>query len=163
AGAELQAELRVRDSRFWPAVARGTVGLAERWMEDAWDCNDMVALARMFVRELPAFDRVRRLLVPAQRAARLIPRNTRPGARRNEAGLADRVTVLLEDYRELTGRFDKLVSIEMIEAVGWQYFDLFFRRCSELLRPDGAMLLQAIVIDDAAFEAEKASKSFTNT
>src|SRR5437773_11212278 len=75
AGAELQAELRVRDSRFWPAVARGTVGLAERWMEDAWDCNDMVALARMFVRELPAFDRVRRLLVPAPRAARLIPRN----------------------------------------------------------------------------------------
>ena len=53
------------------------------------------------------------------------------------AGLEDRVTVLLEDYRDLDGRYDKLVSIEMIEAVGWQYFDVFFRRCGELLRPDG--------------------------
>ena len=49
-----------------------------------------------------------------------------------EAGLEDRVTVLLEDYRDLRGRYDKLVSIEMIEAVGWQYFPTFFRRCSEL-------------------------------
>ncbi len=76
------------------------------------------------------------------------------------AGLEDRVTVLLEDYRDLRGRFDKLVSIEMIEAVGWQYFELFFRRCSELLRPDGLMLLQAITIDDRAYEVEKASRSF---
>jgi cyclopropane-fatty-acyl-phospholipid synthase len=76
------------------------------------------------------------------------------------AGLDDRVTVLLEDYRDLRGRFDKLVSIEMIEAVGWQYFDLFFRRCSELLHPDGLMLLQAIVIDDRVYELEKASRSF---
>ena len=51
-----------------------------------------------------------------------------------EAGLQDRVTVLLEDYRELRGRYDKLVSIEMIEAVGWQYFPTFFRRCSELVQ-----------------------------
>jgi cyclopropane-fatty-acyl-phospholipid synthase len=77
-----------------------------------------------------------------------------------EAGLDDRVTVLLEDYRDLSGRYDKLVSIEMIEAVGWQYFDLFFRRCAELLHPDGLMLLQAIVIDDRAFELEKTSRSF---
>ena len=54
-----------------------------------------------------------------------------------EAGLGDRVNVVLEDYRDLRGRFDKLVSIEMIEAVGWQYFDMFFRRCAELLRPTG--------------------------
>ncbi len=47
-----------------------------------------------------------------------------------EAGLEDRVTVLLEDYRDLSGSYDKLVSIEMIEAVGWQYFPTFFRRCS---------------------------------
>ncbi|MDP9135319.1 MAG: cyclopropane-fatty-acyl-phospholipid synthase family protein, partial [Actinomycetota bacterium] len=79
------------------------------------------------------------------------------------AGLADRVTVLLEDYRDLTGTYDKLVSVEMIEAVGWQYFDTFFHRCSELLEPDGAMLLQAITIDDAAYEVEKASRSFANT
>lgn len=80
-----------------------------------------------------------------------------------ELGLAGRVTVLDRDYRDLTGRFDKLVSIEMIEAVGWQYFDTFFRKCSELIQPDGLMLLQAIVIADDAYEVEKASKSFANT
>ncbi|MCW3032836.1 MAG: class SAM-dependent methyltransferase [Solirubrobacterales bacterium] len=80
-----------------------------------------------------------------------------------EAGLSDRVTVLCEDYRALTGSYDKLVSIEMIEAVGWQYFGRFFSRCSELLRPDGAMMLQAIVIDDRAYEVEKAGRSFINT
>ena len=80
-----------------------------------------------------------------------------------EAGLADRVTVLFEDYRELRGRYDKLVSIEMIEAVGWQYFPTFFRRCSELVADDGAMLLQAIVIEDRAYEVEKAGRSFINT
>jgi cyclopropane-fatty-acyl-phospholipid synthase len=79
------------------------------------------------------------------------------------AGLEDRVTVLLEDYRALAGRYDKLVSIEMIEAVGWQNFPIYFRRCSELLTEDGAMLLQAIVIDDRAYEVEKAGKSFINT
>ena len=80
-----------------------------------------------------------------------------------KAGLADRVTVLLKDYRDLRGSYDKLVSIEMIEAVGWQHLGTFFARCSELLEPDGAMLLQAITIDDRAYEVEKASKSFINT
>ncbi|HYI80702.1 MAG TPA: cyclopropane-fatty-acyl-phospholipid synthase family protein [Thermoleophilaceae bacterium] len=79
------------------------------------------------------------------------------------AGLTDSVTVLLEDYRDLGGSYDKLVSVEMIEAVGWQYFATFFRRCSELLEPHGAMLLQAITIDDSAYEVEKASRSFANT
>jgi cyclopropane-fatty-acyl-phospholipid synthase len=77
-----------------------------------------------------------------------------------DAGLEKRVTVLLDDYRDLRGRYDKLATIEMIEAVGWQYFDLFFRRCGELLDPRGLMLLQAIVIDDRAYEVEKASRSF---
>jgi cyclopropane-fatty-acyl-phospholipid synthase len=77
-----------------------------------------------------------------------------------EAGLEDHVRVVLEDYRDLRGRFDKLVSIEMIEAVGWQYFDLFFRRCGELLRPSGLMLLQAITVEDRAYELEKAARSF---
>ena len=76
------------------------------------------------------------------------------------AGLEDRVTVLLTDYRDLRGRYDKLVSIEMIEAVGWQYFERFFRRCGELLRDDGLMLLQAITIDDRAYQVEKTSRSF---
>jgi cyclopropane-fatty-acyl-phospholipid synthase len=76
------------------------------------------------------------------------------------AGLSDRVTVLMRDYRDLSGTFDKLVSIEMIEAVGWQDIGRFFARCSELLSPHGAMLLQAITIDDRAYEVEKASRSF---
>jgi cyclopropane-fatty-acyl-phospholipid synthase len=79
------------------------------------------------------------------------------------AGLSGRVTLLMEDYRDLRGRYDKLVSIEMIEAVGWQYFDGFFARCSDLLAPNGLMLLQAIVIDDRLYEVEKASRTFANT
>ena len=79
------------------------------------------------------------------------------------AGLEDRVEVLLEDYRDLRGTYDKLVSIEMIEAVGWRHFGTFFSRCSELLEPDGAMLLQAIAIEDRAYDVEKASRSFMNT
>lgn len=68
------------------------------------------------------------------------------------ARLEDRVTLLLEDYRELHGRFDKLVSIEMIEAVGAKYLDGYFRQCSSLLADDGAMLLQAITIQDQLYE-----------
>jgi len=77
-----------------------------------------------------------------------------------EAGLDDRIEIVLKDYRDLSGRYDKLVSIEMIEAVGWQYFEEYFRRCSELLEPAGRMLLQAITIDDRVYEIEKASRSF---
>jgi cyclopropane-fatty-acyl-phospholipid synthase len=79
------------------------------------------------------------------------------------AGVADRVTVLCEDYRDLRGSYDKLVSIEMIEAVGWRDFDTFFARCSNLLADDGSMLLQGIVIDDRAYAVEKASRSFIRT
>ena len=78
------------------------------------------------------------------------------------AGVEDLVTVLLEDYRDLSGSYDKLVSLEMIEAVGWRHFGTFFGRCSRLLAPDGLMLLQAITIEDPAYEAEKASRSFIN-
>jgi cyclopropane-fatty-acyl-phospholipid synthase len=80
-----------------------------------------------------------------------------------EAGLGDRVTVLLEDYRDLRGTYDRLVSIEMIEAVGWQYFDEFFRRCGELLSEDGLMFLQAIAIEDDLYEVEKTTRTFANT
>ncbi|MGH2925207.1 MAG: class I SAM-dependent methyltransferase [Solirubrobacterales bacterium] len=75
------------------------------------------------------------------------------------AGVDHLVTVLGADYRDLAGRYDKLVSIEMIEAVGWQYFDRFFERCSELLEPDGLLFLQAITVDDRAYEAEKGTRS----
>ncbi len=80
-----------------------------------------------------------------------------------EAGLGDRVEVLMEDYRDLRGSFDRLVSVEMIEAVGWRHFDEYFRRCSELLSSKGLMLLQAITIDDRLYETEKAARSFANT
>jgi cyclopropane-fatty-acyl-phospholipid synthase len=68
-----------------------------------------------------------------------------------EAGLADRVEVLLSDYRDLTGRYDKLVSIEMIEAIGHRNFDTYFSTCSRLLKDDGRMLLQAITISDQRY------------
>jgi|SRR5215211_1119111 len=83
--------------------------------------------------------------------------------RMREAGVEDRVRVLFEDYRDVRGRYDKLVSIEMIEAVGWRGFPEYFRRCGELLTPHGSMLLQAITIDDRAYEVEKASRSFIKT
>jgi cyclopropane-fatty-acyl-phospholipid synthase len=84
-------------------------------------------------------------------------------ARVRDAGLEDRVTVLLDDYRDLRGQYDRLVSIEMIEAVGWKDFDTYFRCCSDLLALDGSMLLQAIVMDDRAYAVERASKSFIRT
>ncbi|MFM2289687.1 MAG: hypothetical protein RL684_2830 [Pseudomonadota bacterium] len=65
-----------------------------------------------------------------------------------EAGLADRVEVRLEDYRDLQGRYDKLVSIEMIEAIGAPYLDTYFRTVDRLLKPDGLALIQAITIED---------------
>jgi cyclopropane-fatty-acyl-phospholipid synthase len=77
-----------------------------------------------------------------------------------EAGLENRVTVLRDDYRRLRGSYDKLVSIEMIEAVGHQYFDSYFRVCSELLKPEGMMLLQAIVIPDQRYDRYKRSVDF---
>jgi cyclopropane-fatty-acyl-phospholipid synthase len=77
-----------------------------------------------------------------------------------QAGLSDRVTVLLEDYRDLRGEYDKLVSIEMIEAVGHEYYETFFARCSALLKPDGLMLLQAITIADQRYEAARKSVDF---
>lgn len=71
-----------------------------------------------------------------------------------EAGLGDRVRVLLADYRDLPGlreRFDKLVSIEMIEAVGYEYYETFFRVCGRLLKPEGRLLIQGITIDERLY------------
>ncbi len=75
----------------------------------------------------------------------------------SDAGLGDRVTLLLQDYRDLEGRFDKLVSVEMIEAVGHQYLDTYLKRIDELLKPDGLALIQAITIED--FRYARALKS----
>jgi cyclopropane-fatty-acyl-phospholipid synthase len=76
------------------------------------------------------------------------------------AGLGDRVTLLLEDYRDLTGRYDAVVSIEMIEAVGHQFLDTYFRKCADLLDPAGAMLLQAITIRDQFYAQALRSVDF---
>jgi cyclopropane-fatty-acyl-phospholipid synthase len=261
--ASLRARMEVSDSRAWSGLLRGSTGWGEGYVEGYWATDNLVDLVRIACRNLAPFDRwrarVHPLVAPAQRIAKLVPQNTRAGARSNisahydlgndlfasfldegmtyscayfpdpeasleraqiakierlcrqlelapddhlleigtgwgslavhaatehgcrvttttisreqhayaservrEAGLADRVTVLLRDYRDLDGRYDKLVSVEMIEAVGWQYFETFFRKCAELLAPDGLMALQAIVIGDDAYETEKASRSFAN-
>ena len=260
----LDATVTVHDRRAYAWTLRGSTGWGEGYVEGLWTTDDLVGLARLACRNLPALDAVRRrwhwALGRLQRLAALVPRNTRRGARANisahydlgndlfasfldetmmyscawfpspeatlheaqlarlericeqlelgpddhlleigsgwgamaihaaatrgcrvttttisveqhalavervrAAGLEDRVEVLLSDYRDLEGTYSKLVSLEMIEAVGWQYFPTYFRTCSRLLEPDGAMLLQAIVIDDDAYEVEKASKSFANT
>ena len=81
-------------------------------------------------------------------------------ARVAAAGLGDRVEVLQRDYRELAGSYDKLVSVEMIEAVGHQYYAEYFRRCSDLLKPDGLMLIQAITIPDQRYQQALGSVDF---
>ena len=75
-------------------------------------------------------------------------------------GLEDRITLLKKDYRDLDGKFDKLVSIEMIEAVGHHFYTAFFQTCSRLLKDDGMMALQAITIGDQIFDRHKRSVDF---
>ncbi|AGA86924.1 SAM-dependent methyltransferase [Stutzerimonas stutzeri] len=75
-------------------------------------------------------------------------------------GLQDRITLLLKDYRDLEGQFDKLVSIEMIEAVGHDFLPTYFRQCSRLLKDDGLMLLQAITIRDQRYEQARRNVDF---
>lgn len=77
-----------------------------------------------------------------------------------EAGLGDRVTLLLKDYRDLEGSYDKLVSIEMIEAIGHQYLDTYMAKCASLLKPDGLALIQAITIEDHRYEQALHSVDF---
>jgi cyclopropane-fatty-acyl-phospholipid synthase len=259
-----QATVVVHDPAVWPALIRGSRGLAEAYAGGLWDSPDLTAAIRVAARNLGGIDRVRWALRPVsepwQRARALWERNTPRRSRDDiaahydlgndlfalmldetmmysaalfeerdmtladasraklericdklelgpsdhvleigtgwggfavhaavtrgcrvttttlsreqrelalrrvrEAGVADRVTVLLHDYRELRGVFDKLVSIEMIEAVGWKDFGTFFARCAALLRPDGVMALQAITIDDRLYEIEKAQRSFMNS
>lgn len=76
------------------------------------------------------------------------------------AGLGERVTLLLEDYRDLTGRYDRLVSIEMIEAIGHQYLDTYFAKVAELLKPEGMALIQAITIEDHRYQQALKSVDF---
>jgi cyclopropane-fatty-acyl-phospholipid synthase len=77
-----------------------------------------------------------------------------------EAGLADKVTLLLRDYRDLEGSYDRLVSIEMIEAIGHQYLDTYFAKVGSLLKPDGMALIQAITIEDHRYQQALESVDF---
>ncbi len=79
------------------------------------------------------------------------------------AGLKERISLLQSDYRDLTGRYDKLVSIEMIEAVGHRYLPAFFQKCGELLEEHGTMLLQAITIRDQKYQQYVRSVDFIQT
>ncbi|MEA2227529.1 MAG: cyclopropane-fatty-acyl-phospholipid synthase [Solirubrobacteraceae bacterium] len=258
----LHAVLEVLSPAFYPHLLRGSVGLADAFMDGLWSSPDLVTLVRLGARNGEALDRPRRWLRPVIGPARALgrARNTitrsrrqiaahydigndlfalfldermmyssaifpaagatledaalhkietvcrklalspadhlldigtgwgalavhaaqhhgcrvttttisaeqheRALARVHEAGVQDRVTVLLQDYRQLHGTYDKLVSIEMIEAVGWKDFGTFFQRCSDLLVRNGLMLLQAITIDDRAYPVEKGNRSFMGT
>ncbi len=76
------------------------------------------------------------------------------------AGLGDRITLLLQDYRDLAGQYDKLVSIEMVEAIGARYLDTYFATLGRLLKPDGLALLQAITIEDHRYAQALTSVDF---
>ena len=77
-----------------------------------------------------------------------------------EEGLGDRITLLCEDYRALTGSYDKLVSVEMIEAVGHQFYQNYFQVCAGLLKPKGKMVIQAITMADQRYEQARDSVDF---
>lgn len=82
------------------------------------------------------------------------------GKRILQSGLGDRIRILLEDYRNLSGQYDKLVSIEMVEAVGNEFLSGYFKKCSDLLKDDGAMLLQAITMPDQRYAQYLRSSDF---
>ena len=260
--ADLSACITVNDPRFYGEIAfGGSCGAGEAWMDGYWDCDDLVGLVRLMVRNravLEVMDTgIGRLTRPLQRLLHRAHRNTRRGAQRNiaahydlgneffalwldesmmyscaifeheeatlaeaqrarldrvcqrldlraddhlveigtgwgalamhaarhygcrvttttissqqfklakqridEAGLGNRITLLLEDYRDLTGEFDKLVSLEMIEAIGSAQYDTYFAKCRELLNPGGRMLIQAITIEDERFEQYSRNTDF---
>jgi len=250
AQAELCARIEVMDPSFYGDIAfAGSVGAGEAYMRGSWQCEDLVSLVRILLRNRDVLDNMETgtawITRSLQRFFHWINRNTREGARRNisahydlgndffalwldqtmmyssamfehedqsladaqqhrldvvcrklelgpddhvveigtgwggfaihaaknygcrvttttiskqqyemawqrvqQAGLQDRIELLFEDYRDLEGRYDKLVSIEMIEAIGSAQYDTYFSQCSRLLKPGGRMLIQAITIHD---------------
>ncbi|MHC4959382.1 MAG: class I SAM-dependent methyltransferase [Planctomycetota bacterium] len=252
---EIEATVTAHDLGFYRRLALGGhLAAAEDYIERRWDCDDLTALMRVFVRNRARMQDLEkglaRLVQPLRSAWAALRRNTRRGSQRNiaahydlgndffelfldetmtyscalferpgmslkeaqlakidrvcerlelgpddhlleigtgwgglalraaqstgcrvttttisqeqfalararvrEAGLEDRIDVQLRDYRDLEGAYDKLVSIEMIEAVGAEYYQQFFRTCDRLLKPGGRMLLQAITVPDSEFDA----------
>ena len=260
--AETSTKIYVRDSLFYSDIAfGGSIGGGEAYMHGRWDCDDLVGLVRLLLRNRPVLEGMEGGLAwltrPVQGLYHRVNRNSREGARRNIAahydlgneffglwldrsmmysaaifptpeaslreaqehrlrhiceklrlsrddhvveigtgwggfavyaarnygcrvttttissrqyeyarqriideGLHDRVTVLKDDFRDLSGQYDKLVSIEMIEAIDHDLFGPLFRKCSDLLKPDGAMLLQAITIADQRYDEYRKSIDF---
>jgi cyclopropane-fatty-acyl-phospholipid synthase len=254
--------VRMRDLRAYRAIAvGGSVGAAESYRDGEWQCDDLVSLVRLLVRNRDLLDRMERGFARLSgwmlRGWHALRRNSRRGSRGNIAahydlgneffrlflssdlmysaalwsgaedsleqasarkldavcrklalkstdrvveigtgwggfaihaaklsgcrvttatisreqfalakervaqeGLSDRVEVLLCDYRNLEGRFDKLVSIEMIEAVGARYLDTYLAKVTELLQPDGLALIQAITIEDHRYQQALRSVDF---
>jgi cyclopropane-fatty-acyl-phospholipid synthase len=249
-GETLHVHIRIHDSTFYRQVGlNGSVGAGEAYMDGLWDCDDLVTLTRILVRNREHLDAMEtglaRIGGSAMRIWAALMRNTRKGSRRNiaahydlgndlfklfldenlmyssalyakdddtleaastrkldricrklglgpqhhvleigtgwggfalhaakhygcrvttttisreqhdlarerieAAGLGERVTLLLKDYRDLEGCYDRVVSIEMIEAIGHQYLDTYFRTVDRLLKADGMALIQAITIED---------------
>lgn len=81
-------------------------------------------------------------------------------SRIRSAGLTGKVHLLCEDYRELDGQYDRVVSIEMVEAVGHDYVDSYFQKVAGMLKPDGEALIQAITIEDHRYESAVKSMDF---
>lgn len=258
----LSATVTVKSPGFYGDVAfGGTVGSGEAFIQDYWECSDLVALCRILLRNREVLEDMdggaAKLTRPLRKAFHWLNRNSRSGSRRNiaahydlgndfyalwldphmmyssawyaddattleaaavakldricrrldlgpedrvveigtgwggfalhaakhygcqvttttisreqyayakrridEEGLGDRIRLLQKDYRDLDGRFDKLVSIEMIEAVGHEYLDTYFRKCSSLLEPHGELLIQAITIADQRYEGAKRNVDF---
>ncbi len=77
-----------------------------------------------------------------------------------EEGLEKLISVRLQDYRRIEGRFDRIISIEMLEAVGHEYFDAFFHQCHRLLKPNGLMAIQVITCPDSRYEAVRGGTDF---
>ncbi|MHB8718944.1 MAG: class I SAM-dependent methyltransferase [Candidatus Dormibacteria bacterium] len=261
---DLRAVVRVHRSAFFRALLGGSTGLADAYVDGAWDCDDLVALVRVVSRNLDALDRLQEraspLLGPLQSAAEWMRRNTRTRSRNNiaehydlgndlfsrmlddtmmyscgvwqggaqslhdasvskidrlcrklelhggdhlveigtgwgglavhaaatygcrvttttisteqhdlakervqRAGLSDRVTVLLDDYRDLRGRYTKLVSVEMVEAIGWRYYDTFMAVCARLLDSTGLAAIQAICQPHRTLRSVRGKSTFINT
>jgi len=77
-----------------------------------------------------------------------------------ERGLGELVSIRNQDYRDIQGTFDKLVSVEMVEAIGWRQLDTYFVKCASLVKADGLVAIQAIVIEDFSYERTKNSQDF---
>ncbi len=75
-------------------------------------------------------------------------------------GVEDKIDILLKDYRDLNGQFDSIIAVEMFEAVGSEYFHIFFKKCQELLKPSGVLVLQVITIPDQRYKSYSKSSDF---